>query len=91
MTRLSLRLSRRFRVPPRNVFSQSRLLPIGDVVKGFAVIDLAAYYKMYAGIAADMAADTIDPARRASLLEMAQAWRTLAEKEEQSQAGDEKK
>jgi hypothetical protein len=37
---------------------------------------------MYATIAAEMAAETTDPGRRASLFEMAQAWRALAEKEE---------
>ncbi|MGB6661213.1 MAG: hypothetical protein WBE90_19555 [Xanthobacteraceae bacterium] len=37
---------------------------------------------MYATIAAEMAADTADPGRRVSLLEMAQAWRALADKEE---------
>jgi hypothetical protein len=38
------------------------------------------YYRMYATIAADMAAETTDPGRRASLLEMAQAWQRLADK-----------
>jgi hypothetical protein len=37
---------------------------------------------MYATIAADMAADTTDPDKRASLLEIAQAWQELAEKED---------
>jgi hypothetical protein len=46
------------------------------------VIDPADYYRMYARIAADLAADTADTARRASLLEMAQAWRNLADKAE---------
>ena len=40
-------------------------------------------YRMYATIAADMAAETTDPRHRASLLEMAQAWNELAEKEDQ--------
>lgn len=35
---------------------------------------------MYANLAADMAADETDPGRRASLLEMAQAWRNFADK-----------
>jgi hypothetical protein len=39
-------------------------------------------YRMYAGIAADIAADNPDPGRRVSLLEMAQAWRVLADKED---------
>jgi hypothetical protein len=39
---------------------------------------------MYATIAAEMAAETADPGRRVSLLEMAQAWRALADKEEGS-------
>jgi hypothetical protein len=39
---------------------------------------------MYAQIAADMAAETTDQGRRVSLLEMAQAWRALADKEEGS-------
>ena len=39
-------------------------------------------YKMYATIAEDMAAETTDPERRASLLEMAEAWQELAEKED---------
>jgi hypothetical protein len=42
----------------------------------------AEHYRMYATIAAEMAADTADPGRRVSLLEMAQAWRALADKEE---------
>jgi len=40
-------------------------------------------YRMYATIAADMAAETTDSRHRASLLEMAQAWHELAEKEDQ--------
>jgi hypothetical protein len=47
-------------------------------------------YRMYASIAADMAAEATDPGRRASLLEMAQAWRTLADKAEQSPSNDDK-
>jgi len=43
-------------------------------------------YKMYAAIAVDMVAETTDPARRASLLEMAQLWQELADKEEQPPA-----
>ena len=43
-------------------------------------------YKMYAAIAVDMVAETTDPARRASLLEMAQLWQDLADKEEQPPA-----
>jgi hypothetical protein len=39
-------------------------------------------YRMYATIAADLAAAETDPARRVSLLEMAQAWQRLADKEE---------
>ena len=39
---------------------------------------------MYAEIAEDMAAETTDPGRRVSLLKMAQAWRALADKEEDS-------
>ena len=43
----------------------------------------ADFYRMYASIAADMgAAETTDPARRVSLLEMAQAWHELADKED---------
>jgi hypothetical protein len=49
---------------------------------GRSVVDPVHYYRMYARIAADIAADTTDPGRRASLLEMALAWRTLAEKAE---------
>jgi hypothetical protein len=41
----------------------------------------AEHYRMYAEIAAGMAAETTDPGRRVSLLEMAQAWRALADKE----------
>ena len=44
----------------------------------------AEHYRMYAEIAAGMAAETTDPGRRVSLLEMAQAWRALADKEEGS-------
>jgi hypothetical protein len=39
---------------------------------------------MYATIAADMAGEATDTGRRVSLLEMAQAWRTLADKEDGS-------
>ena len=38
-------------------------------------------YLMYAQIAVDMAADEADPGRRASLLQIAQAWRDLADKD----------
>ena len=41
-------------------------------------------YRMYAAIAGDMAAESTDPGRRVSLLEMARAWRALADKEEGS-------
>jgi hypothetical protein len=44
------------------------------------------YYRMYASIAADMAADAADAGHRASLLEMAQAWQKLAEKSEAPRA-----
>jgi hypothetical protein len=37
---------------------------------------------MYAANCAELAAETSDPSRRASLLEMAQAWRVLAERAE---------
>ena len=40
--------------------------------------------RMYATIAADMAGEATDTGRRVSLLEMAQAWRTLADKEDGS-------
>jgi hypothetical protein len=40
---------------------------------------------MYAAMAADMAAEATDPGSRATLLEIAQTWRNLADKEEQSQ------
>lgn len=43
------------------------------------------FYRMYAANCAEMAADAIDSSRRAALLEMAQAWRTLAEKAERTQ------
>lgn len=43
-----------------------------------------AYYRMYAAHCAEMAAEFPDPARRASLLEMAQAWRALAERAEKT-------
>jgi hypothetical protein len=46
---------------------------------------------MYAAIAADMAGQTTDPARRVSLLEMAQAWRNLADKEDRSSSDDQTK
>jgi hypothetical protein len=42
------------------------------------VVDPTFTYLMYAQIAADLAADEHDPIRRASLLEMAQAWQDLA-------------
>jgi hypothetical protein len=45
-------------------------------------VDPAQTYRMYATVAADMAADTIDPGIRASLLKMAEALRGLADKEE---------
>jgi hypothetical protein len=38
-------------------------------------------YRMYAKIAADLAADEADPGSRASLLDMAQAWKKLADQE----------
>ena len=38
-------------------------------------------YLMYAQIAVDLAADEADPGRRASLLQIAQSWRNLADKE----------
>jgi hypothetical protein len=38
-------------------------------------------YLMYAQIAVDMAADEADPGRRASLLQIAQSWRNLADKD----------
>jgi hypothetical protein len=41
-------------------------------------------YRMYATIAAGMAADETDPGRCASLLEMAQAWQRLADKADRS-------
>jgi hypothetical protein len=41
-------------------------------------------YRMYATIAADLAAEATDTGRRVSLLEMAQAWRALADEEEGS-------
>jgi hypothetical protein len=44
------------------------------------------HYRMYANIAVDMAADTTDPGRRALLLEMAQVWRTMADKAQTSRA-----
>lgn len=40
------------------------------------------FYRMYAANCAEMAAESADPRRRAALLEMAQAWRGLAEKAE---------
>jgi hypothetical protein len=46
------------------------------------VTEPAAYYKLYAANCAEMAAESSDPGRRASLLEMAQAWRILAERAE---------
>jgi len=54
---------------------------------------------MYAQIAVDMAADEANSGRRASLLQMAQAWRDLADKDaprvaqqqQQPQPDDEKK
>jgi hypothetical protein len=53
------------------------------------VSDIAQYYRMYATVAADMAAETTDPVRRETLLEIAQAGqRLLAEKAEQSQPID---
>jgi hypothetical protein len=45
----------------------------------------AGHYRMYAAMAADMAAEATDPGSRATLLEIAQTWRNLADKEEQSQ------
>ena len=45
----------------------------------------AEHYRMYAAIAADTAAEATDPGSRATLLERAQTWRNLADKEEQSQ------
>jgi len=51
----------------------------------------AEHYRMYATIAADMAAEAADPSWRASLLEKAEAWRKLAEEAEQSQRVDDKK
>jgi hypothetical protein len=39
---------------------------------------------MYAANCAEMAAEVTDSSRRAALLEMAQAWRTLAEKAERT-------
>jgi hypothetical protein len=58
-------------------------------------------YRMYAAIAADMAAETTDPTHRASLLEMAQAWHELppathaqvqqpAQQQQQQQPDDDK-
>lgn len=38
-------------------------------------------YLMYAQIAVDMAADEADPGRRVALLQMAKAWRELADKD----------
>jgi hypothetical protein len=43
--------------------------------------DPADFYRMYAQIAVDMAADEAEPGRRASLLQIAQAWRNLADKD----------
>jgi hypothetical protein len=56
-------------------------------------------YLMYAQIAVDMAADEAHSGRRASLLQMAQAWRDLADKDtprvaqqqQQPQSDDENK
>jgi hypothetical protein len=42
-------------------------------------------YRMYAKIAADLAADETDPNDRASLLEMAEAWQTLADEAEKAE------
>jgi hypothetical protein len=39
-------------------------------------------YRMYAEMAVDMAADTTDQTNRVSLLEIAQAWQKLAEKQD---------
>jgi len=36
---------------------------------------------MYAQIAVDMAADEADPGRRVALLQIAQSWRDLADKD----------
>jgi hypothetical protein len=44
------------------------------------VIDPSDYYRTYARIAADMARETTHPGHCASLLEMAQVWRKLADK-----------
>jgi hypothetical protein len=38
-------------------------------------------YLMYAQIAVDMAADEADPGRRVALLQIAQSWRDLADKD----------
>lgn len=42
------------------------------------------FYRMYAANCAEMAAEVTDLGRRAALLEMAQAWRALAEKAERA-------
>jgi hypothetical protein len=54
------------------------------MVRESAVTDVSDTYRMYATIAADMAADETEPVRCASLLEMAQAWQRLADKAEES-------
>jgi hypothetical protein len=43
-------------------------------------------YRMYAKLAADMAAEESDPRNRASLLDMAQAWKKLADRDAPSTA-----